>query len=74
MLPLALLPLLLLMLLLLPLTLLPSLLLHRISAAEALQLGIVSRVVPAQQLDAEVHAIARQIARSGHHRTCPPLA
>lgn len=40
---------------------------HPISAERAFQLGAVTRVVPADQLDAEVDRIARQLAASARH-------
>ncbi len=40
---------------------------HSISAERAYQLGAVTRVVPADQLDAEVDRIARQLAASARH-------
>lgn len=38
-----------------------------ISAARALELGLVNRVVPAAELDAEVAKLAQQLARSAPH-------
>lgn len=44
----------------------PCVCVARLSADEALAAGLVSRVVPPEQLLPEAHAIADKIARWGH--------
>jgi enoyl-CoA hydratase/carnithine racemase len=45
-------------------------LVHRIDATEAERIGLISRVVPAEQLMDEALSVAKSIARHDHETLC----